>query len=548
MNNYVTVFQPVGGIAKLLPYVSELQITSIITHSLGNVVFNNTGDDYDFTITGQFGPAFNYDAGTENFTMNGNFIQGAGGIVTFNNNQGDTTITIRDKTANDAYVFQTGVGAGLGTHVFTGKVGVGVSPSNSLHIVLNSASTTHNDFSTGNYLLRLENQQTNNSDNIHVGLGFRLQNGIANKNLYITAINNATNTGADLAFAISKSGSEYERMRITCNGKLGISNNSLALSANTLTATSFDYATQACAIYSSSATGATLFRGLSTAAAAVNESGLTITGIRETEGNAAGIAPLSLNCYIVSGAALAAISNNRTMINIRNNGNTVAVFNSDGTTTACRLGIGTASPTVKIHTQGASNTGEVILIENTSNTASKTAQLQIKVAGTSADDPFIQFINGSTTTWAMGQDNSATDSFKISYAAAGSNVLGTGDALEINSSLSTIHYGRHQQKQGADVASANNLALGTDGNCFEITGAVEIQLIDIAGWQNGSMITLFFSGAPTVKHATATSGNNTTILLASSVDFSATAGDVLTLRLSEIGGVQAWREQSITTI
>ena len=108
--------------------------------------------------------------------------------------------------------------------------------------------------------------------------------------------------------------------------------------------------------------------------------------------------------------------------------------------------------------------------------------------------------------------------------------------------------GRVLETQGADVASANNLVLGEDGNSFEITGTTEVQLISNDLWQNGARITLLFTSTPTVKHATATSGDNITILLAGAADFVASAGDTLTLILSEIGGTQAWREISRAAI
>ncbi len=107
--------------------------------------------------------------------------------------------------------------------------------------------------------------------------------------------------------------------------------------------------------------------------------------------------------------------------------------------------------------------------------------------------------------------------------------------------------GRIQGFQGADVASANNLVLGA-GNVFEITGTTQINLISNLSWQNGSQITLLFTSTPTVKHNQATSGTNITIRLAGAVDFVATAGDTLTLVLSEIGGTQAWREVSRAVI
>jgi len=98
--------------------------------------------------------------------------------------------------------------------------------------------------------------------------------------------------------------------------------------------------------------------------------------------------------------------------------------------------------------------------------------------------------------------------------------------------------------QGADVASANDLTLGFGGDSFEITGTTQINAIATATWQNGSMITLLFTSTPTVKHNTAGSTGTAVILLAGAADFVATAGDTLSLILSEIGGVQAWRETS----
>lgn len=109
---------------------------------------------------------------------------------------------------------------------------------------------------------------------------------------------------------------------------------------------------------------------------------------------------------------------------------------------------------------------------------------------------------------------------------------------------SAIFSYRVQDKQGADVASTNNLVLGGDGNVFEITGTTQVNLIANTNWQNGSMILLLFTGVVTVKNATATSGANITLLLAGAVDFVSAANNRLQLVLAEIGGTQAWREVS----
>jgi hypothetical protein len=121
--------------------------------------------------------------------------------------------------------------------------------------------------------------------------------------------------------------------------------------------------------------------------------------------------------------------------------------------------------------------------------------------------------------------------------------LVTGSYPSYDNSYLKVH-ARMEENQGADVASANDLTLGLDGNTFEITGTTQINLINNSSWSNGSIIHLVFTSTPLIKNGQTTSGSNITILLAGASDFSATAGDVLTLVLSEVGGTQAWREIS----
>lgn len=136
---------------------------------------------------------------------------------------------------------------------------------------------------------------------------------------------------------------------------------------------------------------------------------------------------------------------------------------------------------------------------------------------------------------------------------SGSVVLATSPTLVtpvlgVASATTLTMSGRILGAQGADVASANDLTLGADGNTFEITGATQINAITTTGWQNGSSINLLFTSNPTVKNNTAGGAGTAPLLLAGSVDFGATAGDVLVLLLSEIGGTQAWRELGRTAI
>lgn len=88
---------------------------------------------------------------------------------------------------------------------------------------------------------------------------------------------------------------------------------------------------------------------------------------------------------------------------------------------------------------------------------------------------------------------------------------------------------RLQEAQGSSVASANSLTLGNDGNTFTITGNTQLRAITTTNWQAGSTVNLVFTGTPLVKHNTAGGAGTATILLAGGSDYSADAGDVLTL-------------------
>jgi hypothetical protein len=143
---------------------------------------------------------------------------------------------------------------------------------------------------------------------------------------------------------------------------------------------------------------------------------------------------------------------------------------------------------------------------------------------------FIHSANQATDEW-LGLSHDQTDA-----------VLGAGTGgIKIGGV-------RFKEVQGADVASANDLTLGTDGNSFEVTGATDINRIAGAGWENGNEIVLYFSGSLNVVHGVASGGGFVTILLPGGSNFGATANDVLCLKLGEIGGTQAWRQTCRTAI
>lgn len=129
------------------------------------------------------------------------------------------------------------------------------------------------------------------------------------------------------------------------------------------------------------------------------------------------------------------------------------------------------------------------------------------------------------------------------------NIQNAGSGLSLLVDQGNARFdGRILGSQGADIASANDLTLGGDGNSFEITGNTQINALTTTNWQNGSVVTLLFTSNPTVKHNTAGGAGTAVFLLSGSADFGATAGDTLTLILSEIGGTQAWREIARTAI
>lgn len=122
------------------------------------------------------------------------------------------------------------------------------------------------------------------------------------------------------------------------------------------------------------------------------------------------------------------------------------------------------------------------------------------------------------------------DYFKVTVDTAG---IATFDAATDAGTLPGFSFAkkvlmtgaRFQQAKGANVASANDLTLGTDGNSFTITGNTQINAIATANWQAGARFVLLLTGTPTLKHDTAGGAGTAKMKLASSLDFTPAAGD-----------------------
>ncbi len=90
--------------------------------------------------------------------------------------------------------------------------------------------------------------------------------------------------------------------------------------------------------------------------------------------------------------------------------------------------------------------------------------------------------------------------------------------------------GRILWYKGADVVAADEITLNTGGNFFDITGTTTINHINNTNWKAGSIIYLQFDASVTVTHnAGSPTGTEASIFLDPPEDFSAVAGNILTL-------------------
>lgn len=232
------------------------------------------------------------------------------------------------------------------------------------------------------------------------------------------------------------------------------------------------------------------------------------------------------------------------------------------TVTAGNLTLSAGVATIERSTGGA-GPGSNLTLRRTVAAANDGVGLTFQLQDSAAANTSYAAIYGLITSPTDGAETGSLD-FHVAAAGALTSrmTLSTAGLLTVAGGLTvtaggatitagnlTMTAGRVLAKQGADVASATNLVLGTDGNVFEITGTTKIDLISNLTWQNGSVITLIANESVVIDHGTATSTTNITIRLAGAVDYSMTAGDTLTLVLSETTAEgQAWREISRAVI
>ncbi len=88
----------------------------------------------------------------------------------------------------------------------------------------------------------------------------------------------------------------------------------------------------------------------------------------------------------------------------------------------------------------------------------------------------------------------------------------------VDTQFSALIQNRFQEDYHGSITAANSLTLGNFGNTFTVTGNTQVNLLDSTNWQEGSKVTLIFTGTPTVKQNQTASGNFQPMFLAGSVD------------------------------
>ena len=251
-----------------------------------------------------------------------------------------------------------------------------------------------------------------------------------------------------------------------------------------------------------------------------------------------------LHEFSLNDVAKAAIGNSgiltNAVFNLNSGANAIAYFDITGTTIS--RNVADANHALIINLTNASSTGSITSFRKASSEV-------LSVNGTGA------------LTWT-GTSAITAGAYQIARNADATNRLQlnvpTGAVIETSvNGVETATIGTSglilsvplQSKQGTDIASGTTIVIPADGNVFELTGTTAVTLITKTGYQDGTEITLIANESVTITNGTATSGDDTTILLAGAGNFAMTANDVLKLVLSTTtAGGQAWREVCRTII
>ncbi len=137
------------------------------------------------------------------------------------------------------------------------------------------------------------------------------------------------------------------------------------------------------------------------------------------------------------------------------------------------------------------------------------------------DPAVVQSTGGGASTVAFSPTGSisSTDvqaAIEETYAAAAASDVVSDTSPQLGGTLDT-NSKQIRESKGADVASATNTVLGSDGNYFDITGTTTIATIGTLAI--GTVVKLHFDGALTLTH------HATDLILPGGVNITTAAGD-----------------------
>lgn len=183
-------------------------------------------------------------------------------------------------------------------------------------------------------------------------------------------------------------------------------------------------------------------------------------------------------------------------------------FNSTNDTSASSVAIGTGAKTFTVSAGKSFQGGQFLVIADTAAPSTNWMAGQVtSYSGTTLVMNILAFEgSGTKSAWIISQNATGV--------AGGAVVAGLG--ANTFTGIQTL-LAQQRMAKGADVASAAALTLGTDGNYFDVTGAVTVTSIGTVGV--GTVVGLHFDAALTLTH------HATDLILPTAVNILTAAGD-----------------------
>ncbi|HDZ25433.1 hypothetical protein LCGC14_0457060 [marine sediment metagenome] len=195
---------------------------------------------------------------------------------------------------------------------------------------------------------------------------------------------------------------------------------------------------------------------------------------------------------------------------------------------------------------GISNTGatNTIKLQNPSDTASSSSQIEVSVGGISAGDPWVQWSVGATQSWSAGIHNSDSDKFKITTDGDATVDPSSGTEVMVSTVAGAISFPNASlTEHGVMIGGASGLlattAVGNAAQVLTSNGAGNDPTFQApASGGGGTLGTPQLTTSGTTKLFTGISSSAKMILF--NLDqVSLSAVDELTLQIGDAGGLEA---------